>query len=107
MTEQHTVRQIICTQIDPLTHSNDEARLLAGLRRIEADQASHLGFIMIRRQDNPDALVVFADPQQPLTAIDEHPLIDALCEQDYLEATVIGDHDLAQQHSENLEILFA
>ena len=49
------------------------------------------GYVLIDRQDHPDAAVVFSDTSEALEAVDSHPLVDDLANEDSLDVR-LADH---------------
>lgn len=54
--------------------------------RMKRGELGRLGYLFIDRDRLPDAVVVFETPEEADAALDGHPLIDALCEEDCLDA---------------------
>lgn len=63
-------------------------RLRLDLLRMERGQASELGYVVIERENHPDAAVVFPSVEDATVALDDHPLIEDLCAEDSLHAYV-------------------
>lgn len=64
--------------------------------RMQHGETGQLGYLFIERDHHPDAVVVFDTPEEADAALDEHPLVDSLCEEDCLDAytkqgPLIGD----------------
>lgn len=49
------------------------------------------GYVLIDRQDHPDAAIVFGDISEALEAVDSHPLVDDLANEDSLDV-LLADH---------------
>lgn len=49
------------------------------------------GYVLIDRQDHPNAAVVFGDISEALEALDSHPLVDDLTHEDSLDVR-LADH---------------
>lgn len=54
--------------------------------RMRRGEPGRLGYVFIDRDGLPDAVVVFDTPEAADAALEEHPLVDALCEEDCLDA---------------------
>lgn len=64
--------------------------------RMKRGEPGFLGYVFIHRDRHPDAVVVFGTPEEADAALEGHPLVDALCEEDCLDAfteqgPVLGD----------------
>lgn len=82
-----------------------QLRLRRDLARIHEGQPTEMGFVMIARQNHPDALVVFDTPEAAAQALDDHPLIDDLCTEDSTLRQVI-EH-LSPDDLTNIEVILA
>lgn len=61
----------------------DHARMLQG-------EVGQLGYILMERQHNPDAIIVYASVATANHALDHSVLIDSLAEEDCLECYVLA-----------------
>lgn len=58
-------------------------------QRIKRGEHHQMGYVLLDREHHPDAAIVFATPDAALRALDDHhPLIEALCEEDCIDARV-------------------
>lgn len=74
-----------------VAHVEQQLRFRLDLVRMKRGESGQLGYVFIDRDHHPDAAVVFDDPAAAGSALEDHPLIDALCEEDCLDARVGGD----------------
>jgi len=65
-----------------------QARLHLDLLRMQRREPGELGYVLIDREFHPRTAVVFASPTEARSALEGHPLIDALCEEDSVDARV-------------------
>ena len=65
-----------------------QARLHLDLLRMQRREPGELGYVLIDREFHPRTAVVFASPTEAPSALEGHPLIDALCEEDSVDARV-------------------
>lgn len=82
-----------------------QLRLRRDLSRVHDGTPTEMGYIKITRQDHPDALVVFDTPEQAADALDDHPLINSLCEEDCLDAWVVERLEVSDLYS--IEVILA
>lgn len=66
----------------------DHARMVQG-------KTGQLGYIRMERAHHPDAIIVFGSVADANVAIDEHPLINGLAEEDCLECDVLTQPSIA------------
>lgn len=52
--------------------------------RMTEGKTAELGYVLIDRQDKPNAAVVFATPAEAAAAVDKDPLVSSLVEEDSL-----------------------
>lgn len=65
-----------------------QARLHLDLLRMQRREPGELGYVLIDREFHPRTAVVFASPTEARSALEGHPLIDALCEEGSVDARV-------------------
>ncbi len=65
-----------------------QLRFRLDLARMQRGEAGRIAYVFIERQHHPDAVVVFDTPEKADAAFVNHPIIDALCEEDCLDAYV-------------------
>lgn len=65
-----------------------QARLRLDLLRMQRGEPGQLGYVLLNRRNHPNAAVVFASPDAARRAMESHPLIDSLCEEDCLDTSV-------------------
>ena len=58
------------------------------LLRMQRGQEGELGYVLIDRKHHSDATVVFASAASAVEALDDHPLIESLLQEDCLDARV-------------------
>lgn len=57
--------------------------------RMKRGEAGQLGYLFLDRQYYPDAAIVFDTTEEAEAALEEHPLIDDLCEEDRLDLYIV------------------
>ncbi|MDO5865147.1 MULTISPECIES: hypothetical protein [Paenarthrobacter] len=55
-------------------------------QRIRHGEQHRMGYVLLDREHHPDAAIVFATPDAARRALDGHPLIENLCEEDCIDA---------------------
>lgn len=65
-----------------------QARLRLDLLRMQRGEPGELGYVLIDRERHPGAAVVLASAEEAGRALEDHPLIDSLCEEDCVDARV-------------------
>ena len=65
-----------------------QLRFRLDLSRMQRGEVGELGYVLIDRQNNPDAAVAFDTKTDAESALDAHELIDSLCAEDCLDAYV-------------------
>ncbi|MFD2024135.1 MULTISPECIES: hypothetical protein [Promicromonospora] len=63
-------------------------RFRLDLTRMQRGEPAKLGYVLIDRQDHPNAAIVFSTPDEAREAIESHPLVESLAEEDCLDAYV-------------------
>lgn len=64
------------------------ARFRLDLLRMQRGEPGELGYVLIERAHHPNAAVVFASPEEASSALERHPLIDSLREEDCVDARI-------------------
>lgn len=57
-------------------------------QRLKRGEQHLMGYVLLDRERHPDAAIVFATPDEAHRALDGHPLIENLCEEDCIDARV-------------------
>ncbi|PUB32510.1 hypothetical protein C8K30_1011036 [Promicromonospora sp. AC04] len=63
-------------------------RFRLDLIRMRRGEAADLGYVLIDRQHHPDAAVVFSTVDAARAALEDHPLVENLAQEDCLDAHV-------------------
>lgn len=72
-------------------------RFRLDLTRMHRGEATELGYLFVDRQEHPNTAIVFASPREAQQALQGHPLVESLTEEDCLDAYIpagVGHADL-------------
>lgn len=65
-----------------------QARFQLDQLRMKKGETPELGYIVIERENHPDAVLVFADADAAKAALNEHELVDQLAAEDSLDVSI-------------------
>ena len=74
--------------VDDITFIEAQVRFRLDLARMQRGEVGELGYVLMDRQNSPNAVIVFDTVDEAKVALDEHPLIESLTAEDCLDASV-------------------
>lgn len=81
--------------VDDITVIETQVRFRLDLARMQRGETGELGYILMDRQNGPNAVIVFDNLDAARAALDEHPLIESMTAEDCLDASVLEHVTLA------------
>lgn len=89
MSNEETVHKHLSQdQLTDVADVVDQLRCHLDHMRMQRGKVGQLGYLFIERQHHPDAVLVFDTPETAENALVSHPLVNALCEEDAVDAYV-------------------
>ncbi|MFF1880251.1 hypothetical protein ACFVVC_02115 [Pseudarthrobacter sp. NPDC058196] len=71
-----------------VTAVEQQAMFHLDLLRMQHGETAELGYVLMNREHHPNAAIVFPTPEEARRALNGHPLIENLCEEDRIDARV-------------------